>query len=103
MIPRLNPLLAFVAATVSSTAWMSAFLFFSDSTYIQSVSSMWVHFGFVWVPVMFTMCIQAYSSISLKMSLLRGSLLSFSSAILAPMIGASILMFVGFIWFGWQM
>jgi uncharacterized metal-binding protein len=103
MIRRLNPLLAFTIATAISIGWMSTFIFLGESVDAQSVSSLWGHIGFVWVPFIFAMCIQAYSSISLKISFLRASLLSLSSAILAPMIGASILMFVGFVWLGWKM
>lgn len=103
MIRQLNPLFAFIAATTISTGWMSTFIFWGESVDAQSVSNLWGHIGFVWVPFICAMCIQAYSSISLKMSVLRASLLSLSSAILAPTISVSILMFVGFVWFGWKM
>lgn len=98
MIRRLNPLLAFIAATAISTGWMSTFVFFGESVDAQSVSNLWGHIGFVWAPFILALCIQAYSSISLNMSLLRASLLSLGSAILAPMISASILIFVRLVW-----
>ena len=103
MFRRITPLNSFIAATILSTIYIFVFVFISERIKPYNLNNLEGYLLLILVPILFSFSIQVYSSIRMKLSLNRSLLQSIVSAFLAPSIAMSILFFVGFVLFGWEM
>ena len=101
---RSNPLAAFALAVIVVAFYFIAFLTLASSRGEQSASpSVAWHLGFIWLPVILSGVLYSWATKSIPLSLSKRLIQALVSAILAPTIAGGIILFIGFIFLGWQM